>query len=51
MSASVMNEEVVLLQESGFDGVISKPINVASFPALIQRVANGESIWHITDMG
>jgi two-component system chemotaxis sensor kinase CheA len=51
LTASVMNEEVKLLQESGFDGVIGKPINVASFPTLIERVANGETIWHITDIG
>ena len=47
LTASVMNEEVDLLRESGFDGVIAKPINVAEFPNLIARVAKGESVWHI----
>lgn len=49
LTASVMSEEVALLKRSGFDGVIGKPIQVTSFPGLIQRVMNGESIWHITD--
>ncbi|MBN2303985.1 MAG: response regulator [Anaerolineae bacterium] len=49
LTASVMNEEVELLKRSGFDGVIGKPINVASFPRLLERVAQGESIWYITD--
>ena len=49
LTASVMNEEVELLKESGFDAVIGKPIHVASFPGLIQRVVNGESFWYITD--
>lgn len=49
LTASVMNEEVELLKESGFDAVIGKPINVASFPELIRRIAKGETIWHITD--
>lgn len=50
LTASVMNEEVELLKQSGFDGVIGKPINVASFPRLIQRVIAGETIWHVTDI-
>jgi CheY-like chemotaxis protein len=50
LTASVMNEEVELLKASGFDGVIGKPINVAAFPSLMERVAAGESVWHITDI-
>lgn len=49
LTASVMNEEVELLKNSGFDGVIGKPINIPTFPDLIRRVLNGESIWHIVD--
>ena len=51
LTASVMNEEVELLRESGFDGVIGKPINVAHFPTLIERVTSGESVWHVTEVG
>lgn len=50
LTASVMNEEVELLKESGFDAVIGKPINVGTFPKLIDRIAGGETIWHITDV-
>ncbi len=50
LTASVMNEEVELLKVSGFDGVIGKPINIASFPALVKRVLDGETIWHVTEM-
>jgi CheY-like chemotaxis protein len=47
LTASVMNEEVSMLRESGFNGVIAKPINVTTFPDLLERIIQGESIWHI----
>ena len=50
MTASVMNEEIDMLRTAGFDGVIGKPISIASFPALIKQLADGENIWHITDI-
>jgi CheY-like chemotaxis protein len=50
LTASVMSEEVELLKSSGFDGVIGKPVNIASFPGLIARIAAGEKVWHVTDM-
>jgi CheY-like chemotaxis protein len=49
LTASVMNEEVELLKAAGFDGVIGKPISVVQFPKLIERVIQGEAIWHVTD--
>lgn len=49
LTASVMNEEVKLLKQSGFNGVIGKPISITRFPHLIERVVRGESIWHVTD--
>ncbi len=48
LTASVMSEEVAVLQESGFDGAIGKPINVATFPGVIERIIHGESVWCIT---
>ena len=48
VTASVMSEEVELLKESGFNGIIGKPIRVASIPMLISRVMQGEAVWHIT---
>ncbi|MGD9094095.1 MAG: hypothetical protein PVF74_14705, partial [Anaerolineales bacterium] len=47
LTASVMNEEVQQLRRAGFDSGISKPISVRTFPALIQRIADGEKVWHI----
>ncbi|MCA9903147.1 MAG: response regulator [Anaerolineae bacterium] len=29
----------------GFDGYISKPINMSTFPKLIARILDGESVW------
>jgi len=49
LTASVMNEEIELLRQSGFDGVIGKPINVASFPKLLNRITQGETVWHISE--
>lgn len=47
LTASVMNEEVSQLRTSGFDGAIAKPLSLQSFPSLIERIMNGESVWHI----
>lgn len=47
LTASVMNEEVVLLQKSGFNGVIGKPVDPDKLPDLINRCLVGESIWTI----
>jgi CheY-like chemotaxis protein len=47
LTASVMNEEVQQLRRAGFDSGISKPVSVRTFPALIQRIVDGEKVWHI----
>jgi CheY-like chemotaxis protein len=47
LTASVMNEEVDRLRASGFDGAVGKPLSIQTFPALIQRILDGEMIWHI----
>jgi CheY-like chemotaxis protein len=46
LTASVMNEEIRKLRESGFDGVIAKPLNYESFPRTLQRILNGEEVWN-----
>lgn len=48
VTASVMNEEVELLRQAGFDGVIGKPLNAGTFPDLFERILNGEKIWRPT---
>lgn len=47
LTASVMNEEVKQLREAGFTSAISKPVSVTTFPALIEGIIAGESVWHI----
>ena len=48
LTASVMSSEVNRLREAGFDGAIAKPIDVTTFPDLLERILRGETIWHIT---
>lgn len=48
LTASVMNEEVEQLRRSGFDGAIAKPLDMATFPELIQKILRGDIVWHIT---
>jgi two-component system cell cycle response regulator DivK len=48
LTASVMNEEVDLLRQAGFDGVIGKPLDGASFPDLLDRILQGEKVWRPT---
>lgn len=47
LTASVMNEEVEKMRRHGFDGAIAKPLNVSTFPGLIERIVAGETVWHI----
>lgn len=47
LTASVMNEEVQRLRARGFDGAIAKPLSVAIFPGLMERVVAGEAVWHV----
>jgi len=47
LTASVMNEEVERLRKSGFDGAIGKPIPLSTFPVIIERIMNGESMWQV----
>src|SRR4051794_2889116 len=42
VTASVMNEEVEMLREVGFDGAIAKPIDQTLFPGLLSRILQGE---------
>lgn len=47
LTASVMNEEVKILKEAGFDGVIAKPLDYDTFPNALLRILAGEQVWHI----
>ena len=45
LTASVMNTEVRKLKDSGFDGVLAKPLNFHDFPHLMERILAGEHLW------
>jgi two-component system cell cycle response regulator DivK len=45
LTASVTAQEVDYMKESGFDGLIGKPLSTQTFPNLFQRVLAGEKIW------
>lgn len=47
LTASVMNEEVQQLREAGFDGCLAKPIDMDTFPALLENILDGKSVWNI----
>ncbi|MCB9456415.1 MAG: response regulator [Anaerolineaceae bacterium] len=47
LTASVMNEEIQLLQDASFHSVLSKPLNMDEFPTFIERIMAGEHIWHV----
>jgi len=48
VTASVMSEQVTRLKQCGFDGAISKPLNIDVFPQLVTNIIKGESVWYIT---
>lgn len=48
ITASIMGEQVEQLRDSGFNGVIGKPINLGAFPDVIERVIKGEAVWQLT---
>jgi CheY-like chemotaxis protein len=47
MTANVMSHDVEKLKNSGFDGLIGKPIMREQFPQLVERILRGESVWYI----
>jgi len=47
LTASVMNEEILRLRTSGFQGAIGKPLSLHTFPDLLRRVMAGETVWHV----
>ncbi len=49
LTASVMNEEVQKLKQAGFDGCVSKPIDMDEFPKILEMVYKGQKVWRITN--
>jgi CheY-like chemotaxis protein len=49
LTASVMSEEVQQLRSAGFNGCLAKPIDMNTFPEIVERILEGETIWRILD--
>lgn len=47
LTASVMNEEVHQLRQAGFNGCLAKPIDIETFPAILERILAGETVWRV----
>jgi two-component system, cell cycle response regulator DivK len=47
VTASVMNEEVVLLKNAGFDGALGKPVDPGFIEQFIEEIMRGQQSWHI----
>lgn len=47
LTASVMNEEIARLRDSGFNGAIGKPLDFDQFPMLLEKIIRGDDVWHI----
>jgi CheY-like chemotaxis protein len=48
VTAGVMATDIERLKESGFSGMIGKPIRTRTFPSLIQRILDGDPVWFAT---
>ena len=47
VTAYASEDQMKRAQEAGFDGFIGKPIDPDRFPAQVQRMLRGESVWEI----
>ena len=47
LTASVMVQDVARLQETGFDGLIGKPVAHKVFPRLLNDIFAGRPVWYI----
>lgn len=49
ITASLAGSEIYQLRQHGFNGAIAKPLDVQTFPGLLQKVLAGEAVWHINE--
>lgn len=49
LTASIMSEEVQRLRAAGFQGLIGKPVNLHTFPTLLNSILKGEAVWRVLD--
>lgn len=44
---TVYSNEMPLAQREGFDGFLSKPLDVKRFPQQLERILKGEPVWDL----
>ena len=49
LTAGMMLDELNTVREAGFDGLISKPINLESFGEYVNQILAGETVWETYD--
>jgi len=47
VTARASREEMARAQAAGFDGFISKPLDLARFPGQVLRILAGEGVWEV----
>jgi two-component system cell cycle response regulator DivK len=47
VTADISSANLARAQTAGFDGFLTKPINVDLFPDQVQRILDGESVWDL----
>lgn len=47
LTANVSNDALRRMQSLGFDGVLNKPLDIETFPILLERILAGEQLWEI----
>lgn len=45
ISADTTTENIERARQAGFDGFISKPINVSRFPEQVNKILQGQAVW------
>ncbi|MDJ0754957.1 MAG: response regulator [Ardenticatenaceae bacterium] len=48
VTAQVMAADVDKLRETGFTGLIGKPIDNRLFPQFVNQILQGQAVWHIS---
>jgi two-component system cell cycle response regulator DivK len=45
ITASIMPEQMAEIEQTGFDGLLGKPLDMDRFPDQIRRILAGEHVW------
>jgi two-component system, cell cycle response regulator DivK len=45
IACTVHVSEISVVQQSGFDGFLGKPLDITRFPDQLDRILNGKAVW------